>query len=110
MRIGILAMALSLSCSVVGHAAQTVVVPIGSTWKYFIGTQEASSPTNAWRTIAFDDSTWQSGPAPIGYSTADPKTGYEAAIATTIPPLNPGASVYFRKTFVLTSLTGLSSL
>src|SRR5690242_8803282 len=46
--------------------AQTIV-PLGSTWKYFKGTAEASNPTTAWRETNFDDSAWASGPAAFYY-------------------------------------------
>lgn len=39
-----------------------------SEWKYRKGTSEASSPTDAWRDPSFDDSSWQSGQAGIGYN------------------------------------------
>jgi len=39
-----------------------------SEWKYFKGTQEASSPdTTEWREFSFDDSLWQTGVTPIGW-------------------------------------------
>src|SRR5687767_7387076 len=102
MRTSIFLLAVSVLWSMNARAGETVLIPAGSTWNYFIGTQEPSSPTNAWRTAGFDHSSWPSGPAPIGYSTADPKTGHEASIATAIEPMGPSNSVYFRKTFTLT--------
>ncbi|MBN1674873.1 MAG: fibronectin type III domain-containing protein [Kiritimatiellae bacterium] len=44
-----------------------VKVEKGATWTYRKGTTEASSPAGAWRQAAFDDSGWNSGPAPFGY-------------------------------------------
>ncbi len=39
-----------------------------STWKYFKGHSEASTPdTTAWRNIGFNDSAWSSGAAPFYY-------------------------------------------
>src|SRR5436309_16122312 len=63
-----------------------VLITNGSSWKYFIGTQEASSPANAWRQLGFADSAWQDGIMPIGYAAPpnDPG-GYEATIRTTLP-------------------------
>src|SRR5262245_36509741 len=100
---------LGLLLSSLAAAAPIPVINTSETWKYFIGTQEASLPTNAWRTTGYNDSGWLSGPAPIGYSTADPKTGYEATIATPIAALPIGQTVYFRKAFVLTNLNNLTS-
>lgn len=88
------------------------VIGLKSQWKYKIGTNEASLPdTAAWRTSAFDDSSWQTGTMPIGYSDAgSAKTGYEAEIQTVIPNTAPGVSLYFRKTFVLSNVTELLGL
>ena len=44
-----------------------VVVANGSTWRFFKGTQEASTPLDAWRAAAFDDGEWVEGPAPFHY-------------------------------------------
>jgi hypothetical protein len=39
------------------------LIPDGDEWRYFKGTQEASSPdATAWRQFDFDDSLWQTGP------------------------------------------------
>src|SRR5262245_23337671 len=43
------------------------LVAAGSTWSYFKGTREASSPTSAWRQLEFDDSGWSEGRASLGY-------------------------------------------
>ncbi len=48
-------------------ADEIVYIPAGSTWEYFKGLAEASSPIEAWRAVAFDDGAWLSGPAPFGY-------------------------------------------
>lgn len=90
------------------------VVSLGEpNWKYVIATQEASNPTNAWRAIGFDDSTWSTGQAPIGYSTADPKTGFEATIATAIRASSTAPTwtvLYLRKKFTISSLANVSGL
>src|ERR1041384_905972 len=49
-------------------AKAAVLVTNGSSWKYFIGTQEASTPANVWRQLGFADGAWQDGIAPIGYA------------------------------------------
>src|SRR4051794_15712616 len=95
------------------QAGQTVLIPYGATWKYRMGYSEASNPTNAWRALAYSDSAWLNGQAPIGYSTADPKTGYEATISTNVPPSSSApnwTSIYFRKTFNIADITKVLSL
>jgi hypothetical protein len=51
------------------------LVPTNSVWRYFKGTQEASSPTNLWRGARFSDSGWASGRTPFYYDTAGEYTG-----------------------------------
>src|SRR4051794_11212767 len=87
-------------------AAQVSLVPFSSNWRYFLGTNEASFPdTTAWRALGFNDSSWSSGNATIGYPSPADRVGFEASIATMIPSSSVGSwlSVYFRKTFQLTN-------
>ena len=44
-----------------------VFVATNSTWSYFKGTNEASTPTNAWRQLEFDDTAWLVGAGPFFY-------------------------------------------
>src|SRR5512135_501863 len=74
---------LGLSLALTTMASAVDLIPLGSTWNYFLGTQEASSPTTAWRQIVFDDSGWQTGGAPIGYDTGG--TPGTAPIVTLLP-------------------------
>lgn len=50
-------------------AQARVLVTTNSTWRYFKGTGEASTPTNAWRELDFDDSAWPAGAAPFHCGT-----------------------------------------
>jgi PKD repeat protein len=50
------------------HAAETVLLPAGSTWRYL---DTGVAPDPSWTTAAYDDSTWSSGPAPLGYGLFD---------------------------------------
>ena len=86
-------------------AQSAVIFDYGSSWKYFIGTNEASLPdTNAWRAIGFDDSGWSNSVAPIGYG--------ETNVVAPIPTSAAGnyLSVYFRKTFVIKSPTDVAQM
>src|SRR4029434_8138285 len=74
------------------------------------GTNEASNPISAWRFTAFDDSSWNSGAAPIGYTDGSTLTGHEGSIATPITPTGIGVSLYLRKKFTLTSVANLTRL
>ncbi len=63
-------------------------------WRYRKGTNEASSPTTAWRQPGFDDSAWATNQCPMGYG--------ETFLATTFPEMQTNyLSVFFRKTFTV---------
>ena len=91
------------------HSAE--IFPLRSTWKYFVGTSEASTPTSAWRSNSFNDVTWQTGSAPVGYPSTG-ASGLESTIQTTLPTSTAGGytCVFLRKTFVVTEPTNVTSL
>jgi hypothetical protein len=73
-------------------AAAETLVPRGSVWKYL---DNGSDQGTAWREPAFNDSTWASGPAQLGYGDGDEVTivrfGTNAA--------NKYITTYFRMSF-----------
>ncbi|WP_367870633.1 CotH kinase family protein [Luteolibacter sp. Populi] len=75
----------------------TYIASHATGWKYREGTAEASSPVEAWRTTAYNDSTWPSGQTGIGYN--DPE------VNTFLSDMAGGGyrSVYFRKAFTVPS-------
>ncbi|MCF7765698.1 MAG: lamin tail domain-containing protein [Verrucomicrobia bacterium] len=74
-----------------------------SSWRYFKGTREPSSPRDAWRRLGFDDSVWALGTAPIGYG--------EAFVGTELADMRGGYStVYLRKTFTVPDPSDIGSL
>ena len=93
-------------------APAAVLFNFGTNWNYFIGTAAASTPQSAWRSNNFNDSSWLSGPTPIGYPSAPPNDpgGYEAAIRTTLPTSTVGnyTTVYLRRTFVVSDPTNFT--
>jgi hypothetical protein len=86
-----------LACVLLGFAPEArpegvTYVERGSTWKYFRGLSEASSPdTAAWRQLSFDDDAWANGPAPFGYS--DGPFGTDLSLLT--PPMRNNYSTLF---------------
>jgi hypothetical protein len=86
-----------LGLTTAAEAAQRPLVSRGSSWRYVLGTKEASVPSDAWRRIAFDDSNWSRGPTPIGYGSV----AEAGRIVTPLPPSDLGGylGVYLRHSF-----------
>src|ERR1044071_2376708 len=86
------------------RAADTILVPTAATWKYL---DNGSDQGTAWRAASFNDSTWSSGPAQLGYGDGD-----EATILSFGPDANNKfITTYFRRAFSLTNpsqFTGLT--
>ncbi len=51
--------------------APTLLVPTNAVWKYLV---TAAAPAGSWTTVDFDDSSWPSGPAQLGYGDGDEAT------------------------------------
>ncbi|MFL6282094.1 MAG: hypothetical protein ACJ74Q_02875, partial [Pyrinomonadaceae bacterium] len=70
----------------------TVFIPAGSVWKYL---DNGSDQGTAWHQLLFDDSTWASGPAQLGYGDGDEATvlGFGPDAANKYP------TTYFRRSF-----------
>lgn len=88
-----------------------VLVATNSPWRYFKGTQEASTPTNAWRALDFDDSTWATGAAPFHYGT-NPVGGDDLVTDGTIlaDMRSNYTCIYLRHTFVIPDKIDISAL
>ena len=73
-------------------AVSTTLVTAGSVWKYL---DNGSNQGTAWRATAFNDSTWSSGPAQLGYGDGDEQTvvGYGPSSS------NKYITTYFRRSF-----------
>lgn len=85
-------------------AASTILAG-GSTYKWLL---PASAPASTWMTPAFDDSTWTSNVAPLGYGEASGITNIAPttpAYPSTTTESNPG---YFRTTFTASNVQNLS--
>ncbi|MEO8067171.1 MAG: metallophosphoesterase family protein [Flavobacteriales bacterium] len=79
-------------------AADVVLVPLGATWKYL---DNGSNQGSAWRASAFNDGTWASGPAQLGYGDGD-----EATVVSYGPnAASKYITTYFRKTFTIANVS-----
>ncbi len=98
-----------LLCVVAREAAADRVTYIAyeSTWRFRLGTAEASNPVSEWRERTYDDSGWSSGMAPFGYG--DPPFGVDL---TTFDPVMRGnyACVFLRREFELTNSAAVAAL
>lgn len=85
------------------RAGEVVLIPAGSTWKYL---DNGSDQGTAWRDPAFNDGTWSSGPAPLGYGSS--------AVATIVsfgPDRNNRyITTYFRHAFDVTDAVAFTDL
>ncbi|MBN1674527.1 MAG: chitobiase/beta-hexosaminidase C-terminal domain-containing protein [Kiritimatiellae bacterium] len=86
-------------------AGGTVKIARGASWRFHKGTAEASSPSAAWQQVAFDDSGWALGPAPLGYETAGVTYG------TVLDDMRyTYSTVYLRRPFMLANPAMVSEL
>ncbi|HEX5886894.1 MAG TPA: fibronectin type III domain-containing protein [Pyrinomonadaceae bacterium] len=86
------------------RAADTTLVPAGATWKYL---DNGSDQGTAWRATSFNDSTWPSGPAQLGYGDGDEAT----TVGFGPDGNNKFITTYFRRAFSVTNaslFTGLT--
>jgi len=67
------------------------IVP-GADWRYWDKTEY---PGDAWRTLAFDDSSWSQGAAPLGFGDLN------GIVPTTLIANNRQTTSFFRRTFVV---------
>ena len=79
-----------------GGSGVSDLFPPGGAWKYFKGTEPPSNPPNAWNTVGFDDSLWQTGPGGFGYGDNDDATVLDDMRGNYV-------SVYIRKEFSVLS-------
>ncbi|MFT7463000.1 MAG: hypothetical protein ACI9EF_001342 [Pseudohongiellaceae bacterium] len=54
--------------------SQTTLVSVGSTWSFL---DDGVDPGLSWTALAFDDSSWSAGPAPLGYGGDGPLTAVD---------------------------------
>jgi hypothetical protein len=76
-----------------------ILVAKGSVWKYL---DNGSDQGTAWRSRAFNDQSWNSGPAPLGYGDANGQ--WPATTNSYGPdPNNKYVTTYYRRSFTLTN-------
>jgi hypothetical protein len=84
-------------------SGNTVILGAGSVWKYF---DEGVLPDAAWNSKDFNDDTWQSGPAKLGYGDND-----EATQVSYGPDSNDKyITTYFRTSFQIEDISNIQNL
>jgi hypothetical protein len=98
------------ACRNDGSIIESVVLPAGGRWRWYSqGEEPAASGGYSWMDPEYDDSSWNHGPAELGYSE-----GEEKDEATILPyggnPDNKWIAYYFRKQFYVASPTAFDSV
>jgi hypothetical protein len=79
------------------------IVPTQSTWKYL---DNGSDQGTGWRTLQFDDTSWPSGPAQLGFGEGDEAT----LVSQTGSSGGTNITYYFRQAFNVASLSSVTNL
>lgn len=89
-----------LLVTLAGPVRAAVLIPFGATWKYL---DNGSNPGTTWVQPGFDDSTWASGPAQLGYGDGDEATVVQdnATPGYNVNDTDRYLTTYFRSTFVI---------
>lgn len=92
-----------------GPVGASIFIPKGARWKYL---DDGSDQGTTWREPAFQDATWASGPAQLGYGDGDEATRVED---NPTPGYNPAdvnrfITTYFRHTFNASDAAQLTGL
>jgi hypothetical protein len=85
------------------RAQSSTLVAAGAIWKYL---DNGSNQGTAWRATAFNDSTWASGPAQLGYGDGDEATSVSFGPNSSAKYI----TTYFRHTFTVVSPASYQSL
>lgn len=97
-----------LSVSITRNVTLSIrtLVPAGAIWKYL---DNGSDQGVAWRGVAFNDSAWGSGPAPLGYSDAN---GVWPATTNSYGPVSTDKYIttYYRQAFVVNDPASLTNM
>lgn len=82
------------------NTQDTVVFPRNSVWKYL---DNGSDQGTAWTGVSFNDASWSSGPAELGYGDGNEATVVSFGSSSS----NKYPCTYFRTTFNLTTLPAI---
>ncbi len=83
-------------------APPATLVAANGTWKYFA---TGAAPTGSWQSVAFNDASWPSGAAQLGYGDGDEGTVIPGGSST-----NRHLTSYFRTSFTVEDPAAVTSL
>ena len=86
-----------------GATTFTTIMPSGATWKYL---DNGVNQGNVWRNVNFNDSSWSSGAAELGYGDGDETT----QVGFGPDSNNKYRTTYFRKTFNASNIAQYQTL
>jgi hypothetical protein len=86
-----------------GEQRSLTLISTGAVWSYFDLGQDLGS---AWTTRDYDQATWKSGPAQLGYGDGDEAT----EVGFGGQPANRFITTYFRRAFQVTNAAAISKL
>ncbi|CAA9324265.1 MAG: hypothetical protein AVDCRST_MAG56-7064 [uncultured Cytophagales bacterium] len=89
-----------LLCLATPSFADEILVPAGSTWKYL---DNGSNQGTAWTGTAFNDGTWASGAAQLGFGDGD-----EATVVNGGPSTSRFVTTYFRRSLGITNASSFT--
>ncbi len=92
---------ISLPIASIATAQDVVIVPFNATWKYL---DNGTNQGTAWRGSAFNDGSWASGPAQLGYGDGDEATVVSYGPSST----SKYVTTYFRHTFTIVDINAYS--
>jgi hypothetical protein len=78
-----------------GASASVQLIKNNDVWKYY----DKGAPASNWNASSFDDSSWSSGEAPLGYKM----TGVKTTVSYGSDPDHKNPTTYFRKTIDLST-------
>ncbi|MHC4489396.1 MAG: metallophosphoesterase family protein [Planctomycetota bacterium] len=82
-------------------------VPLGAIWKYL---DDGTNQATAWRSPVFDDSTWLSGAAQLGYGDRDEVTVVYCGPSDPLCNSNNYITTYFRHSFEVADTSAYNSV
>jgi hypothetical protein len=105
------ALFLLIICHIVFPAAAVVLVPQSSTWRYFKGLSEASTPDMAaWRNLDFTDSGWFTGQAAFYYENQPGSANAYTGLTTLNDMFTNYTCIFLRREFVVTNVNDVVAL